>query len=186
MRALLKGWAYVATLSAAEQLLVAAWELLQGQGPDEDDRTAWLASRMLMGVSGAGIINGMPLLGGAVDAVKRISSGGRWFPSNQLDDTFLDVQGWTRFGKMPWKFLGGGKEYSAAEWNVWATDAVRRAVQFLGLAGGVTSRTRWVSELSGFLQSAVTATNAVRPFALRARNVEREEEKERKKRVRSW
>lgn len=182
VRALLKGWAYVATLSAAEQLLVAVWELLQGQTPDDDEVTEWLVSRMLMGVSGAGIINGMPLLGGAADAVKRVASGGRWFPSNQLDDTFLDVQGWTRFGKMPWRALGGEKDYSAAEWAVWTTDAARRAVQFLGLAGGLTSRTRWVSELSGFLQSAVTATNAVRPFALRAKNVEKAEEKERKRR----
>lgn len=186
VRALLKGWAYVATLSAAEQLLVAIWERLQGQTPDDDEKTAWLVSRMLMGLSGAGIINGMPLLGGAVDAVKQISSGNRWFPSNQLDDTFLDVQGWTRFGKMPWKSLSGEKEYTAAEWAVWTTDAARRAVQFLGLAGGLTSRTRWVSELSGFLQSTVTATNAVRPFALRTKNVEKAEEKERKKNARKW
>ncbi len=165
---------FLLTMSMGQQALVMLIDLMRGKSPDDEDEwLLWLACNLGTGLSGMGLLNGVPVLG---DFVSFATQG--YVRTNTMAEVLgLDV---FNGAKRVYKMATDDKEHSAAEWSVRGGNLLRLAPGALGLFGnGAYSTVQWVSHATGLLQSASAAYNVYRPFAERWYNAERRERKAR-------
>lgn len=182
-----KAMKYIVTLSSGMQLAMMTVQMLQGSSPADTDEEweAWLLSNALTGITGAALLQGVPVVGELIAEVT-----GDYVKTGTYAEALYDVKGAKRTVKKLFGAVAEDKKMSDADlaWNI--VSALRYAAFATGITGSMSSRgigasgkgASWLSEAAGMLQSAVTATSAtVRPIAQRERNIAREEKASKKK-----
>ncbi len=166
---------FLVTMSMSQQALCMLIDLLRGKAPDDEDEwLMWLGCNLFTGMSGMGLLNGVPVVG---DFVTFASQG--YLRTNTMAEVLgLDV---FNGAKRVYRMATDDKEHSAAEWAVRGGNLLRLAPAGVGLlGGGVYSTVQWVSHATGLLQSASAAYNAVRVLPEFFYHAERRERKARR------
>lgn len=176
-KGLRKSMKFLVTMSCAEQAMMVIIDLLRGSCPDTDNEDGWLqwlALHAATGITGAGLLSGVPILGSFVNNIT-----GGYVKTNSLADALgLDI---LRNGKKLYRMATGKKERSAAEWSLQLLNASRALTGGLGaLGGGTQSCIRFVSSATSALQSVNAAANIVRPALQRTTNIEKQDKNAKK------
>lgn len=176
-KGLRKSMKFLVTMSCAEQAMMVIIDLLRGSCPDTDNEDGWLqwlALHAATGITGAGLLSGVPILGSFVNTIT-----GGYVKTNSLADA-LGLDLWPN-GKKLYRMATGKKERSAAEWSLQLLNASRALTGGLGAwGGGANSCIRFVSSATSSLQSVNAAGNIVRPALQRAANSEKQDKKPKK------
>lgn len=180
-----KAFRFMAGFSTAMQLTAMLCELMRGTAPDGDDDAekwaGWLLTNALTALSGAGLMQSVPIVG---EVVSKATGG--YVRSGTYGEMVFDYGGaWNAALR-----LTGIKEKKNETWLDQANDVMqvlRFAGSMSGLAGGVNATTRGVSEACGVVQSLNAMSNPARVMIQYGRNDAKREKKrkrELKKRVR--
>ena len=167
---------YTVGMSTAMQVAMMLVQLMKGDSPatgEDDNWTTWLLTNALTGVSGAALLQGVPIVGEAVSQLT-----GDYVKTGTYGQQLYDYQGAWRSTKKLWKALTGEKPLSNGELAWQMVQELRYATFLTALNGGVNAAGQ-LAELAGTLQSVNALGNFVRPFVQYVRTEERAEKKRR-------